>query len=371
MIPLFKVFMSPDREGLLSHIEETLYSGKVAQGPRVDELEQIISSWIGNSIITLNSGTSAIALALKLYDIKPRDNIITPALTCFATTCGALYHNTNIIWCDTDTSTMNPSIDDIVNKSNKDTKAIIILHWGGIPFDMEQLEDRLNKKGLSIPIIQDCAHAFGSVYQGNKIGSRKNDICAFSFQAIKSFSTVDGGMLIVPEDKYIRGRRLRWFGLNRDNPKNVDFRIGDDVAEAGYKYNMNDLIATIGIENMKYIDEILQQQRDNAAYYNSELQNIKEITFFESKENDIPSYWLYTIKVEKRDEFISYMKDNGIQVSRVHERNDKYSCMNTSSCSLPGVDFLTDHIVCLPVGYWIKEQERESIVKLIRNFYHV
>jgi len=384
MIPLFKVFMSND---VIKPVTDVLQSGFITQGEKVEEFENEIRKYIGNPyVLTLNSATAGLTLALRLLKNKDEtinwpgfnekeDVVLTPALTCFATTASILANNVNIKWIDVDLETSNVSLIDIKNKLNEKTKVIYIVHWAGTPLDLDPLNEILDysqkKFGFKPMIIEDCAHAFGSEYGGRKIGNSES-ICVFSLQAIKHLTTGDGGIITLPNNRlYERCKLLRWYGIDRDkrNYKGKDLRLENDILEYGYKFHMNDINATIGLYNLPHIDAILEKHRNNAKYYNEKLMNIPNLKLLKNNPKCKSSYWLYTIRIlnGKKQFFMEKMKEANIMTSQVHNRNDINSCVKQFKESLPNLDIIENELVCVPVGWWLSEENLQYIVKTIHE----
>jgi UDP-glucose 4,6-dehydratase len=384
MLSLFKVFMSED---VLEPINKLLMSGQLTQGPKVEEFEQALKSYIGNPyILTLNSATAGLTLGIRLLKNKndsfdwpgfdeKTDVVLTPALTCFATTAAVLANNVNIRWLDVDLNTANICLEDLKNKLDEKTKIIYLVHWGGNPVDLDALdkicEDHKERYGFKPMVVEDCAHSFGAEYNGKKIGSNKN-ICVFSLQAIKHLTTGDGGFITLPNEQlYDRCKLLRWYGINRDkrNYKGKDFRLENDIVEYGYKFHMNDLNATIGLYNLPHIPGLLKKNRENAKLLDDGLNNIKGIQLFKSNSKCNSAYWLYTIRVMngKKQEFMEKMKEAGIMTSQVHNRNDINSCVKEFKEDLPNLDLLEKELVCIPVGWWLEEKDISYIIESIKK----
>jgi len=380
MLSLFKVFMSEDS---FKPVNEVLMSGYITQGQKVDEFEYILKNYIGNEyILTLNSATSGLTLALRL--LKNRDDsfdwpgfkekediILTPAMTCFATTSSILANNCKLKWLDVDLNTSNICLKDLKNKLNEKTKVIYLVHWGGNPVDLDEVDkiccEHRDKYGFKPMVVEDCAHSFGAEYNDKKIGNHGN-ICVFSLQAIKLLTTGDGGFITLPNKQlYDRCKLLRWYGIDRDkrNYKGIDFRLENDIVESGYKFHMNDINATIGIHNFPHIEKLLEKNRENAKYFNERLKNIEGIKLVNI--SDKSSYWLYTIRVlnGKKQEFMDKMKEAGIMTSQVHNRNDINSCVKEFEEPLPNLDILEKELVCIPVGWWLEEKDINYIIKNI------
>ena len=381
-LPLFKVFMSED---VVKPISDVLMSGFITQGPNVDKFEEKLSEYFGNSnLLTLNSATSGLTLALRLLlnpdqennwpgiDIE-NDYVLSPALTCFATNASILANNCKIKWIDTDNTTANISIDDVKNKLDANTKVLFLVHWGGYPVDLNKLkllqDEHEQKYGYRFRIIEDCAHAFGATYNKQKLGNHGN-ICVFSLQAIKHLTTGDGGIIILPDKKlYERAKLIRWFGIDRDkrNYNKKDFRLENDIEEWGYKFHMNDINATIGLYNLPHIDMLLQKNRNNYQYLYENLSNINGITLFENDADRETAAWLFTMKVTNKVNFIEKMKEYGITTSQVHNRNDLNTCVKDFSTDLPNITELEKELLCIPVGWWLEKDDLEYMIEKIKT----
>lgn len=389
-IPLFKVFMSKD---VLEPVNEVLMSGFIGQGKKVEEFETMLKGFFKNSLtLTTNAATSSLHIALRLlknpsaknyyFDgmgsvenkwpgISDGDEVLATPLTCTATNWPILANNYNIKWVDVDPNTCNMDLDDLARKITNKTKVILPVHWGGYPNDLNKLKEIQEKSknmfGFKPAIIEDCAHSFGSKYKGEMLGNHGN-MCVFSFQAIKHLTSGDGGLIITPhKELYDRAKLLRWFGIDRET-NSKDFRCEDDIPEWGYKMHMNDINATIGIENFKHVEhEVISKHKDNAKYYNEKLKNVPGVTLLENSSDRESSYWIYTIKVDRRDDFMRYMNECNIMVSRVHERNDKHSTVRQYKTILPNLDKLVNEMICIPNGWWVTEEEREYIVDCIKK----
>lgn len=383
MIPLFKVFMSDE---VINPLSNVLKSGYITQGDMVNKFEEELKKFIGNEyVLTLNSATSGLTIALRLLKNpdetfnwlgfnEEEDIVLTPVLTCFATTASILANNVNIRWIDTDLNTANINFDDLKNKLNYNTKIIYVVHWGGNPVDLDKLEDIkeycMNKYGFKPVIIEDCAHSFGAMYNNKMIGN-SNNICVFSLQAIKTLTTGDGGIITFPNSRlYERCKLMRWYGIDRDkrNYNKKDFRLENDIIEYGYKFHMNDINATIGLYNLQHVNELLKKNRENALYYDNKFKNNKNIIIIKELSNSKSSYWLYTIRIKNKLEFIDRMKEANIMTSQVHNRNDIYSCVKKYKENLDNIDILEKDLICIPVGWWLDKKDLEYISEQIINF---
>ncbi len=377
-IVLFKVFMSED---VLAPVNQVLMSGYIGQGAKVDEFEGILKNHVGNPyIVTLNSATSALHLAAHMAlkpapesawpGIQPGDEVLTSALTCTATNWPMLANGLRIRWVDVDPETCNINLQDLEDKITEKTKLITFVHWGGYPVDIDAVTailDRAEQRiGFRPWVIEDCAHAYGTRYKGQLLGNSPNMAC-FSLQAIKHFTTVDGGFLTLPNEQlYKRSKLLRWYGIDRESPRE-DFRCEADIPEWGFKFHMNDVCATIGIHNYPHIDGLVQKFKDNAAFYDDALDGVDGVTNMRRDPWAESAAWIHTIKVERRDDFMRHMEARKVMVSRVHERNDKHSCVREFAAPLPLLDQLSKEMICIPNGWWVSPEDREYVVECIRE----
>jgi dTDP-4-amino-4,6-dideoxygalactose transaminase len=363
MIPLFKVFVNPEID---EELLKVIHSGWIGQGPKVKEFEKALSKRFNNPyVLSLSSGTHGLTLALRLAGVGPDDEVITTPLTCTATNTPILQQLAKPVWADIkDDFNIDPkSIEE--NITDK-TKAIMVMHWGGYPCDMEEIADIACK--YEIALIEDGAHAYSSSYKGTAVGQCfYSDYTMMSFQAIKHLTCVDGGALFTRTiDDYDRGKLLRWYGIDRESPRS-DFRCEADIAEWGYKFHMNDVCATIGLGNMEEVESNLQWTQKIALRYDLAFAKVPGVQLTQVMPDRKSSYWLYTIQVDNRSEFINMMTREGISVSRVHERNDKHTFTAPYKQDLPNLDRIIERQICIPCGWWMSEKDMKHVIKSIQK----
>lgn len=365
MIKLFNVHMPKD----LTKLYETLKSGFVAEGPRVLEFEEKISNWVNNkNIIALNSGTSALHLALVLANVNYGDLVISTPITSPATNVSIHNLGAKILWADVDsfTAAISPeSVDRLIKKYGSKIKAVIAVDWGGYPCDIDKLKQVIPN---NIKLIEDSAHALGAIYKNNLVGSLAADFTTFSFQAIKHITTGDGGLLTCKnKEDYEKGKRLRWFGIDRNKPGRT---WNDDLLEVGYKFQMNDISASIGIHQLDELEDTLIKRRHNATLF---IENIKKLKFqFTSEYNSLSSYWLFTVFVDDVNRFMKHMEENNIAAYPVHIRNDTYTGFKKityGSDELSGVNTISNSMCCVPVGEWLSDDELGIIINAMNKWF--
>lgn len=360
MISLVKPYIAP-REEMMPAIEKILYSGYIAQGEAVEKFEKEFGEYIENSnVLSVNSGTAALHIALLLLNVGPGDEVISTPMTAEPTNTTISFTGAKVIWADVDPNTGLMDPDSVRQKITEKTKAIMPVHYAGMVCNMDEL-NKISQE-THIPIIEDSAHCMQGRYMGKPIGSNSRFTC-YSFQAIKQLTTVDGGAISFTNPEDVEpARRLRWFGLD----KNVA-RLKNDITRAGHKFGMNNVTATIGSIQLKHENEILRRYISNGKFYDQALQNVSGISLVPYYANTEPSYWLYTMKVENRDDFCRMMEERGIMASPLHHRSDTHSVFAESKCELPNMDKWYSQFVHIPSGWWVDTETREKIVDFIKR----
>lgn len=382
MIPLFKPFVS---KKAIKEAVSVLKSGKLTQGAKVNEFEKNLANYFNidhNHIITTNSATSAIHLVTHILKkpikdfnwpgMNENDEVITTPLTCVATNLPFIHEKLKLVYADTNPKTINIDIDSILNNLTSKTKLIMLMHWGGSPVNYLKLEEGLKQHeklyGYKPIVIQDCAHAFGAELFGEKIGKNPHCIYIFSLQAIKHVTSVDGGFIIWQNDFYAKkSRLLRWYGIDRDEKGRNDFRAELPMKMGpGFKYHMNDLSASIGNANLLCLDKILKRRRSIANQYLTQIKNPR-VQFQRTPQDCKSAYWLFTILVDNKINFIEYMNNLNIMTSKVHERNDIHDCLKFND-NLSNLNLINDKIVCIPMGTHLSNRDIKKIIKTINNW---
>ena len=352
----------------LKSLEKTLATRWIGQGPMVDRFEKKLSKDFANnlSVISTGSGTDALHLAYLLANIKKDDEVIVPVFTCTATNIPLLYIGAKIKFADLDKKTMNISVKSVRRLITKKTKAIICVHYGGLPCDLKELQELASK--FKIPLIEDAAHALGAEYNNKKIGS-VSDFTIFSFQAIKHITTGDGGALCIKNNKLLeKAKRLRWFGIDR---KKKQLGIWEnDIKEIGYKYQLSDLGATLGYESLLEFKKILKHRRDIYQIYLDELQKNKNIICVH-EESKIKKHaaWFFTILTNQKDFLQKKLRSRGIETNQVHFRNDKYSIFKefVKNSRFPNMDYLEDKYLVLPIHTKMSLKDAVRVAKEINR----
>ncbi|MEK6765497.1 MAG: DegT/DnrJ/EryC1/StrS family aminotransferase [Planctomycetota bacterium] len=381
---LFKPFVP--KKKALELLEECFDSGWIGEGPKVKEFERHICEVVDNKYFTaLNSGTSALEMALTFCKTIPqeKDIVITTPMTCMATTIAILNVGLKPYFVDIDpfTGLLSPlALEGIPGNIKEKAAALVTVHWGGNTINIVGLSEFANKHGIMI--VEDAAHALGSTthaLDGDSaiVGgwNAPGDFTCFSFQAIKHVTTGDGGGVSFKHKKHWeRSKPFKWFGIPRDERKeHILGHSSYDIIEAGRKWQMNDIAASIGIASLSDFKRNLERRRKVAAIYDDYFPVI-------TKKGDFPvsvitspgsSYWLYTILVRDPYHFSESMRAQEIEVSNVHVRNDNYSVTDGFTggrLKMPGLDYFSEHAMCIPIGPWITDDDASFIAKKALQF---
>lgn len=291
-------------------------------GPLVTEFEKEWTNYIGTKMsIGVNSATAALHLAVTAFHFPKGKKILVPAITFTSTANVVLYNDLIPVFVDVDPETVVMDLNDLERKIDKDCVAVIPVHNNGFPVPMDQLMIIAEKHNLKV--IEDCAHCAGGSYKGKKLGTWGHIGC-FSFEEKKCMTTGDGGMICSDDIELIEPLKpYRWVGIDKDTWRRVESAKGQqeneamhwhyDITVLGYKYNMNDVMAAIGLAQLKKLDSMNARRREIIAKYLKGIENIQGITpYMPYALTGNEAYWFFGIRSEKRDELIIYLKNKGI-----------------------------------------------------------
>lgn len=333
----------------IEDVTAVLQSRWIGQGPRVAQFEKEFSKrFAGNGTsIAVGSGTDALHLAYILAGLQAGDEVIVPVFTCTATNIPFLYMGVTVRFADIDPATLNISVAHVRELVNEKTKAIVCVHYGGLPCDMDEL--LAIGREWNIPVIEDAAHAPGATYKGKSIGEI-SPFTMYSFQAIKHITTGDGGMLIIQDPAIVaKAERIRWFGIDRSNKQKGVWE--NDITEVGYKYQMTDISAAMGLASLDEFDKILAHRQKLLLAYKQGLNNANGIKLIGVDATDrTHAAWLCTALVDKnRLGFMHALRDRKVESGQVHYRNDRYSIFGGRRDDMPNMDAVEENYIVLPL----------------------
>lgn len=363
-VPLFKPLIS---EEAIEAVGEVLRSGWIGLGPRTAEFESAFARYVGaQQSVAVNSCTAALHLALVLADVSPGDEVITTALTFVASNHVILYEGATPVFADVQRDTGNLDIASVEERITDKTKAIVAVHFGGYPCDLDELY--AIERSTGIRVIEDCAHACGSAYKGARIGSH-GSLHAFSFHAVKNLPCGDGGALTLSsEEDGARARRLRWFGIDRstfERARGDTYSWDYDVNEVGFKYHMNDIAAAIALAQLKLVDEQNERRREIATKYRRRLANVPGIQLLRADNDRVNSYHLFCLLADRRDSLMKKLQDHGIDSGMHYKRNDLYPMYDKQE--LAETERFWTRAVSLPMHMHLTDSDIERVCDVIEN----
>jgi len=374
-IPVFKPSMGDDECEI---VNEVIRSGWIGPGPKTKQFEEDFKKYIGSKYaVSFNSATAALHLALKVLGIKKGDEVITTPMTFASTTESILYNNAIPVFADIEYGTMNIDPASIEKKITPKTKAILIVHFGGHPCDMDRIMNIAKKNKLIV--VEDAAHAcgacYGGKYEGKTIGSIGNITC-FSFHAVKNLAMGDGGMITCDDEDIINKlKRTRWMGISKDTYQRSDgkYNWDYDIIEEGYKYHTNDILAAIGIVQLNKLPWMNNKRREICHIYDTVFKEMKTpIDVPEISKSILHARHNYVIKLPNnidREDLIQYMSQKKVSLG-VHYKpiynHPRYSKFNKKDT--PVTDNVWKKIITLPVYPDLKESEAKGIALLINEY---
>lgn len=374
-IPFHKSFIP---FSTINRIKDVLKSGWITTGPNTQKFEtqfsEIIESKFANAV---SSCTAALHLAYLALGIGPGDEVIVPSYT-FCSSINTIIHTGAIpVFCDIDEDTLCVSSKHIIPKITKKTKAVVVVHFAGMPVDMDDI-NKMAKK-YSLKVVEDAAHAFFTKYKGKYIGSGPNITC-FSFYATKNLTTGEGGMIVSPNQKlssYIKMLSLHGISRNawKRYSKGGTWRY--DVLYPGYKYNMTDIQAAIGLEQLKVINKLQKRRLQLLTIYRKELSRNRNIVLpiDPPYPNSQHAWHLFTIRITKnsplsRDQLIEELRKLEIGVS-VHfipnHTQTLYKRMTKNKVNLPNTEKIGKEILSLPFYIDLTDNEVRRITREINR----
>lgn len=342
-------------------------SGNLASGPAVTELEERLGKYLGcSSVVALSDMTHALVLALQLAGVRAGDEVVTLAFNCMSSNAAIALARATPVWVDVDPSTMTVDIKDLASCITSRTKAVIIYHVAGYLTDLEGLRNFCDSHGL--PLIEDANNALGANWQDRSVGTF-GDYAVFSFYANRQVNGIDGAALVCPNsDLAERARRLRRFGIDSDNFRTSDGEIDPklDVPEIGLPAslaNVNAKLACLGFDDL---DSRLEQSRKNFKCLSAAFEGDARLKFVNELPRARSAFWVALVRCSDRDRVMAKLKASGIQCSRLHQRNDRYTGFYARSRELPGTTTAEQQLLALPTGWWLSPVDIQRIIGSLR-----
>ena len=324
--PPFLPFARPDiGEAEIAAVTQALRSGWVTTGPKTKEFEQAFTDYLGGNglqSIAVNSATAGLHLALEALGIGPGDEVIAPTLTFTATVEVVRYLGADPVLVDVDPVTLNIDPGAIRAAITPRTKAIMPVHYAGLACRMDEILAIAREHGLKV--VEDAAHALPTTWQGQLVGQLQSDVTVFSFYANKTITTGEGGMAVTRHPALAeRMRVMRLHGMSRDAFDRFSAKTPAwyyEIVAPGFKYNMTDVAAAMGVEQLARLPQFVQRRQHLAARYQAQLAGLPLVQPADAPAGDTHAWHLYVVRLVPgaragRDEIIQALSDRGIGTS--------------------------------------------------------
>ncbi len=371
-------------------VVNVLKSGALTQGPAVEEFEQTVANYVGAKYaVAVSSGTAALHLAAIAAGVGPGTSLVTSPITFVASANAGLYVGARILFADIDPETVNispESLKDVLNK-NSDVKAIIPVHFAGLPCDMPRIKSLADAAGAVV--IEDAAHALGATYpDGKRVGSCANSLMTiFSFHPVKAIAAGEGGMIMTnDETTYRKLIRLRSHGINKlDDPfqvPNQAFTNGElnpwyyEMQELGFHYRITDIQAMLGVSQMRKLDIFMERRRVLAKQYDAAFQNLKNLRPAQVGSKDLSAHHIYVLRIQfedigiSRSSFMAHLREKGIG-SQVHyiplTMQPFYRKISVDSCGCPVASQYYSEALTIPLYFDLSDGEQQYIIHVVKK----
>lgn len=344
-------------------------------GPKTKEFEEKWTDFVGcNESIGVNSCTAALHLALSAFKFPKGKKVLVPVLTFAATAMAPLYNNLEPVFVDVDEETLCISLEDLERKYDNNCVAVIPVLYGGCPGKIDEVVKWAKSKNLKV--IEDCAHTAGGKFKGKTLGTF-GDIGCYSFEEKKCMTTGDGGM-ICSEDKELIAplRHSRWVGMNKDTwqrekENNITVEISQwyyEILELGYKYNMNDLMASIGLEQLKKLPNMNKRRVDIIFKYLEGIKDCKTLKVAIPYSRDVGSYWMFMLRVENRDKFINFMRGREIATGVHYMPLSMHPFFKEFESNTPIAYSIWNEFVTVPLHSGLTDLEVDYVIDAMVEF---
>ncbi len=371
-IPYGKQFID---ETDIKLMETVLKSDWLTTGPKVDEFENSISKYIGSKCATVvNSGTSALDIAVQALELKNGLEIVTTPFTFAATSNSIIYNNLVPVFADIKRNTRNIDPEDIKRKITDKTAAIIYVDYAGHPCDINEIKEIAEENDLFL--IEDASHAIGSEYNDKKIGNHA-DMTIFSFHPVKNITTGEGGAVVTNNIEFDKNLKIfRNHGIDKDlHERQLKMDYMYDIKELGRNYRITDFQCALGISQLRKLDSFISKREKLANLYSKLLKNINFVETPLNYGNIKNSWHIYTILLNEeinRDDFFKYMKKNniGVNVHYIPIYNFTYykKHYNIDPADFPVTEEVFNSIITLPLYPQLKTDQIEYICEKIRDY---
>lgn len=355
----------------LNEIDKVFKSHWLGLGAWVARFEGKIRGFIGvGNAIAVNTGTTALHLALNALGIKGPDEVIVPSLTFAASVQAIMMAGAKPVFCDVQPDTLNMDVEDMAQRITRRTKAIVPVHYGGLACDMERILKVAAVK--KIKVIEDAAHAFGSLYKGKRIGSFGDATC-FSFDPIKNITCGEGGAITTNNAELAQIiYKKRILGIDKDTWSRYKHRREwfYTVSTLGFRYHMSNINAAIGLIQLEKFNTMDKRKKESVIRYDEAFRRIEGIELLKRDYRNTAPF-NYIIKIKKgRDKLIKFLKERGIDSGVHYIPNHLQPFFKEFRDSLPVTERVWLQIITLPLYYDMTDKDVERVIDSVKKFFN-
>ena len=370
-IPVFVPYLGPE---VRAAIEEALDVGWLGMGAATGRFEDEVAAYLGLSdrrLVAVNTGTSALHCAFVLAGVGPGDEVVCPSFTYVAGHQAVSMTGADVVFCDVDERTLAVHADAIRAVLSERTKAVLVVHFAGIPADLDPILTLAAEHGLRV--VEDAAESFGTRYKGRLIGSF-GDLAALSFDPVKVVTALDAGMVVTPHEEDVQTlQQLRLLGVNRDTADRVrNRRMWEyDVVRQGFRYHLGAIPASIGLAQLRLVDTFIANRRAYCRRYSEAFADLAQVTTPPTDFEDVsPFIYFVRVPARARSDLMAHLAERGIGTGihfvGAHEFSFYRDCRRGD---LSVSERLSAEEVTLPLWSFMDDEVLERVIDGVRSFF--
>jgi perosamine synthetase len=366
-IPVQRPFLGQEELQAVQRVFESRWLGL---GAFTQEFERVLREFLGvRYVIAVSSGTAALHLALDILDLQPGDEVLVPTLTFVATAQAVVMAGATPVFCDVEAETFNLDVDDAASRLTARTRAIVPVHYGGTACNMDAVRRLAAQAHLKV--VEDAAHAFGSTYKGQKIGTL-GDLTCFSFDPVKAITCGEGGAIATnDQDLADKASQRRVLGITKDawSRQEAMRPWSYEVDGPGFRYHMSNINAAIGLEQMKRFDAFRHRRTTIARRYEEAFAGVSGLLLREQHLSETcPFFYVVRVLDGRRDALMDHLKHHGIMTGVHYIPNHLHRVFAERRTSLPTAERLGREILTLPLFYEMTDEQVDAVITGVRHF---
>lgn len=368
MIPVQRPHLGTEELDAVARVFDSRWLG---MGAVTKEFEEALKPYVGaRHVIAVNTGTSALHMALDAIGLKPGDEVVVPSLTFVASIQAIIATGATPVFCDVELDTVNMDVNDALESMTARTRAVMPVHYGGEVCDMDALVAAAKAHGVMV--VDDAAHAFGSTYHGRRVGQLA-DVSCFSFDPIKNITCGEGGAVTTDNDNlFAKMLPKRILGIDNDtwaryrNQRNWAYQ----VVTPGWRYHLSNINAAIGLAQLNRFDQYRSRKREIVRQYDRAFHDVDGLALINHNlEDTFPFFYVIRALSDRRDALVDHLKDRGVGTGVHYIPNHLQPLFSEQKRPLPRTERLYNEIITLPLYYEMTDGEVQTVIDGVRAFF--